>query len=130
MKARLRYTGIRVKDLDASLKFNTSVLGMTVRSRDTIDATKGVVVDLISEDGSHPLELNYYERGSAFDTKFEVGEGLDHLGYEVADLDKAIAEAKKAGHPVIQEIKAGTSRWVYIQDPNGIWIELSADSPM
>jgi len=124
MKSRLRYTGIRVKDLEASVKFYTSVLGMTERARNAIGETKGVVVDLISEDGGHPLELNYYEKGSPFDTTYEVGEGLDHLAFQVPNLDEAIAEAEKAGHPVVQEVKTAENRWVYVRDPNGIWIEL------
>lgn len=61
-------------------------------------------------------------------TSLEVGAGLDHLGFKVAALDKSVEEAKVAGYPVVQVIKAGTSRWVYIHDPNGIWIELSTDS--
>jgi catechol 2,3-dioxygenase-like lactoylglutathione lyase family enzyme len=126
MKSKFGYTGIRVKDLDASIKFYTTVLGMTARSRETFDETNGVVVDLLSEDGGHPLELNYYEKGSRFDTKYEAGEGLDHLCFRVKDLDQAIAEAQQAGFPVVQEIKTATNRWVYLQDPNGIWIELSA----
>ncbi len=124
MKAKLTYTGIRVKDLDASIKFYTTVLGMTARSRDTIEEAKGTAVYLVSEEGGHPIELNYYEKGSRFDTKYEAGEGLDHLAFKVDHLDEAIAEAKKLGHPVVQEVKTATNRWVYIQDPNGIWIEL------
>lgn len=126
MKAKFIYTGIRVKDLETSVEFYTKVLGMKERERNTIDAAKGTVVDLVSEEGGHPLELNYYEKGSTFDTKYEAGEGLDHLCFRVENLDRALAEAKKAGHPLIQEIKTATSRWAYIQDPNGIWIELSA----
>ena len=128
MKARFQYTGIRVKDLDASIKFYTSVLGMKAGSRDTFDATKGVAIFMVDEAGNHPLELNFYEAGSKFDSKFDVGEGLDHLSFKVADLDSAVDEAEKAGYPVVQEIKTSTSRWVYIQDPNGIWIELAAES--
>ena len=126
MKTKLTYTGIRVKDLDASVRFYTRVLGMKEIGRNRIDAANGTVVDLVSEEGGHPLELNYYDKGSAFDTKYEAGEGLDHLCFRVEDLDQALAEAKKAGHPLVQEIKTATSRWVYIQDPNGIWIELFA----
>lgn len=126
MKAKLSYTGIRVKDLDASVKFYTGVLGMKEVGRSTIDVAKGVAVNLVSEDGGHPLELNYYEKGSPYDTKYEVGEGLDHLAFQVENLDAALAEAKKAGHPVVNEMKTATSRWAYIQDPNGIWIELFA----
>jgi lactoylglutathione lyase len=126
MKSEFRYTGIRVKDLDASIRFYANVLGLTPKGREKIEATKGIVVDMVDEGGHHLLELNYYEPGSPFDAKYDPGEGLDHLGFHVADLDRAIEEARKAGHPVVQEIKTGSHRWVYIQDPNGIWIELFA----
>jgi len=126
MKAHFTYTGIRVKDLDTSVRFYTHVLGMTEIRRSNIPAARGQIVYLVSEDGGHPLELNYYERGSPFDTKYEGGEELDHLAFQVEDLDKALAEAKRAGHPAVKEIKAATGRWAYITDPNGIWIELFA----
>ncbi len=126
MKAKLTYTGIRVKDLEASVKFYTGVLGMKELDRTTIGGAKGIAVNLVSEDGGHPLELNYYERGSPFDTNYDAGEGLDHLAFRVENLDAALAEAKRAGHPVVKEMKTATSRWAYIEDPNGIWIELFA----
>ncbi len=126
MKAKLTYTGIRVKDLEASVKFYTGVLGMKELDRTTIEGAKGIAVNLVSEDGGHPLELNYYERGSPFDTNYDAGEGLDHLAFRVENLDAALAEAKRAGHPVVKEMKTATSRWAYIEDPNGIWIELFA----
>ncbi|MFY9716927.1 MAG: VOC family protein [Thermoplasmata archaeon] len=125
MNAKFIYTGIRVKDLDATVTFYTTILGLSARSRNTIAATKGVVLDVVNEDGGHPLELNFYEKGSRFDTEYEVGEALDHLGFNVTDLDASVAAAEKGGYPVVQEIKNDGSRWVYIQDPNGIWIELS-----
>lgn len=124
MKTKFIYTGIRVKDLDASVKFYTGVLGMKVVDRSTIASAKGIVVNLVTEEGGPVLELNYYEKGSPFDAKYVVGEGLDHLAFQVANLDAALAEAKKAGHPTVQEIRAPASRWAYIQDPDGIWIEL------
>ncbi len=124
MKTKFIYTGIRVRDLDASVRFYTSVLGMKVVDRTPIAAAKGVAVNLVTEDGGPVLELNYYEKGSPFDAKYVVGEGLDHLAFQVANLDAALAEAKKAGYPIVQEIRAPTSRWAYIQDPNGIWVEL------
>ena len=124
MKAKLIYTGIRVKDLEASVKFYTGLFGMKELGRSTIAAAKGPVVNLAMEENGHILELNYYEKGSPHATKYEVGEGLDHLCFQVEDLDKALAEAKKAGHPMVLDMKGTTSRWAYIRDPNGIWIEL------
>jgi lactoylglutathione lyase len=126
MKAKLTYTGLRVKDLDASIRFYSGLLGMTVRGRSTIAPSKGVVVELVSEGGTHPLELNFYEEGSPFATRYDPGESLDHLAFQVPDLDAAIAEAAAAGFPVVQEMRTPTNRWAYLQDPNGIWIELFA----
>ena len=52
------------------------------------------------------------------------GEGLDHLAFGVDDLDKALKEARSAGHPTVLDMKTKGGRWAYIEDPNGIWIEL------
>ena len=126
MKAKFFYTGIRVKDLEASVKFYTTLFGMKVRGRNTVDAAKGTVVELVCEgEGGNTLELNYYEKGSSFDTTYAVGDGLDHLAFAVKDLDAALAEAAKAGHPVVLKMQEPGSRYAYIQDPNGIWIELA-----
>ena len=124
MKAKLMYTGIRVKDLEKSIEFYTKLLGMKVTGRNKIEATKGEVVGLVSEDGGHLIELNYYGKGSEFDTKYGAGEALDHLAFMVDDLKVAIAEAEKAGYPVVLDMKTKTSHWTYIKDPNGIYIEL------
>lgn len=106
MKVKFFYTGIQVKDLEASVEFYTTLLGMKVRGRNTNDAARGTVVELVCEgEAANTLELNYYERGSPFDTKYEVGEGLDHLAFVVKDLDSALAEAEKAGHPVVLKME-------------------------
>src|SRR2546426_893350 len=91
MKTKFTYAGIRVKDLDASVGFYTKVLGMKDLGRSTIDAAKGVAANLASEDDGFVLELNYYEKGSRFATDYVVGEGLDHLAFQVENLDKALA---------------------------------------
>ena len=124
MKAKFTYSGIRVKDMEKSVDFYTQVLGMKEIGRSGVDATMGKTVDLVSEEGGPVLELNYYEKGSRFDAGYVAGEGLDHLAFRVGDLDNALAEAKRAGHPVVLEMRTERSRWAYIEDPNGIFIEL------
>lgn len=123
MNVKWAYTGIRVKDVEASVGFYTKVLGMKEIDRFTQPATKGTVVFLVMEEGEHHLELNHYPKGSRFDTPYEVGEGLDHLGFETNDLDGVLAEAEKAGYQAVLEMQDPGHRWAYIQDPNGIWIE-------
>lgn len=124
MRAKFTYAGIRVKNLQKSVRFYTKFLGMKDLGRSTIAATKGQVVTLQSSGGGFLLELNYYHRTSPFYTNYTVGEGLDHLAFGVSDLDAALTAAKKMGHPVVEDIEGKTSRWAYVKDPNGIWIEL------
>ncbi len=124
MKTKFTYAGIRVKNLEESVHFYTQVLGMKETGRGNVEATGGQTVGLATEDGGFSLELNYYAPGTKYDTKYTSGDGLDHLAFQVDNLEAAIKEAAKAGHPLTLDMKTTTSRWVYIQDPNGIWIEL------
>ncbi len=124
MRTKFTYVGIRVRDTTKSVRFYTKLLGMKYNGRYKIEATKGEVAFLQSSNGKFGIELNYYPRSSPFYTKYTVGEGLDHLAFGVASLARALNEAKKMGHPVIKEIRGKKSRWAYIKDPNGIWIEL------
>jgi lactoylglutathione lyase len=124
MKSKFTYVGIRVTNLQRSVDFYTKVLDMKIKGRGKIDQTKGETVSLESEKEGFILELNYYEKDSPFNTRYVVGEGLDHLAFNVDNLEKALEEAEKAGHRTILEMKADGSRWAYIEDPDGIWIEL------
>ena len=124
MKSKFMYVGIRVTDLERSVDFYTNILGMKVSGRSKIEQTKGETVGLQTEKDGFTLELNYYEKDSPYNTKYVVGEGLDHLAFKVDDLDKALEEAKKAGHRTILQMKADGGCWAYIEDPDGNWIEL------
>jgi methylmalonyl-CoA/ethylmalonyl-CoA epimerase len=124
MKSKFAYTGIRVRDLPASVAFYTGLLGMRETGRTTIADAGGEVVSLVTEDGGHELELNFYRYGSRFDTPYSVGEGIDHLAFRVEDLDQCIAQAREKGVQVRLEMKTPSSRWAYLEDPNGIWVEV------
>ena len=126
---RLVYTGIRVRDMDESLRFYTHVLGMeVVDKREPTPPTKGEVVTLRSPNGTQLLELNWYAEGSRFGPPYANGEDLDHMGFEVDDLDEALADLSSKGIDVLirpGEI-GGSYGWreAFVKDPNGIWIEL------
>ena len=126
MRAKFTYVGIRVRDLDKSIEFYTNVLGMKVAGRGKIEKTRGETVGLQSQEDGFTLELNYYESDSPYSIDYVPGEGLDHLGFKVDDLDKALREADAMGYRTTLEMKAEGGRWAYIEDPNGIWIELFA----
>lgn len=124
MKSKFTYVGIRVKDLEKSIGFYTTFLGMRLKGRSRIETSKGEVASLQTEDGGFELELNYYDKDSAYYTEYSVGEALDHLAFRVEDLNKALEAARAGGHRIISEHKSNGARWAYVEDPNGIWIEL------
>lgn len=126
---RLNYTGIRVKDMDESLRFYTEVLGMqVVEKRERTPPTEGEVTTLKSPAGDQLLELNWYAEGSRFGSPYVNGEDLDHLGFDVDDLDAALADLSGKGVEVV--IRPGEIgeiegwREAFVKDPNGIWVEL------
>ena len=127
MDAKFVELGVRVKDLEKSIEFYTGVLGMKEKKmgRTHFGETKGTAVGLESSDGRFALELNHYDEDSPFNTPYIAGEGLDHIAFAVGDLDSALKEAKEKGHPTVKMIKTETKRWAYIEDPDGIWIELN-----
>ncbi|HYC11519.1 MAG TPA: VOC family protein [Nitrososphaerales archaeon] len=124
MEAKFTYVGIRVKNMKKSVEFYTKLLGMKDQGHSRIEVAKGDVAFLQSNDGEVGIELNHYDSDSPFNTKYVVGEGLDHLAFGVKDLDAALRQAKKLGYKFLKEVRTEKSRWAYIQDPNGIWVEL------
>jgi lactoylglutathione lyase len=129
MQYRMTYTGIRVKNIEDSLRFYTEILGMqVVEPLQPTPPTEGQVVTLRSSGSAHLLELNWYVAGSRFGTTYSNGEDLDHLAFECDDLAKAVAELEKRGVEVTVRPKEIGEEvgWneAFVKDPNGIWIEL------
>ena len=93
LKSKFAYVGIRVKDLQKSIDFYTKLLGMKVKGRSKMEQTKGETVELESEEGGFVLELNYYDRESPYYAEYVIGEGLDHLAFNVDDLTKTLEDA-------------------------------------
>jgi len=120
MKFTLRYTGIRVTDLDRALRFYLDVLGMRLSARIKVPETKGEFAVVRSEGSDHWLEINWYA-----DQEYRSGDELDHIAFQVADLDEALSELKTRGIEPISYVRdTEHSRWTYISDPDGIWIEV------
>jgi lactoylglutathione lyase len=123
---RFIYTGIRVKNMDESIRFYTEVLGMKIaEKRERTEPTKGEVVTLKSPGSVQLLELNFYENDSPFYAPYVNGEDLDHLAFDVESLESVVSSLKSKGVEVLVEpYQIGGWREAFIKDPNGIWIEL------
>jgi lactoylglutathione lyase len=124
MKTEFVAAGIRVRDLQKSIDFYTKLLDMKIMGRGKLEETKGEWVELSSEEHGFTLELNYYEEDSPYYVEYEVGEGLDHLTFKVDSIDEALKKAKLAGYPKVDEHQQVNFRWAFIEDPNGIWVQI------
>jgi len=131
MRFTLAYVGIQVRDLERSISFYRDVLGMRVVRRRRVPETGGEWAELRSAGSKQLLELNWYPDGSKFFAgPYRNGDELDHIAFECEDVERAyrelLANGARAGHPPFAE---GESWLAYVEDPDGIWIELTGPIP-
>jgi catechol 2,3-dioxygenase-like lactoylglutathione lyase family enzyme len=120
-KVKFLYSGIRVRALERSLTFYQK-LGFTVFARGTM-SHGGVWVHLRFPGSYHRLELNYYPKGNRFYEAFRSGTEFDHFGFYAPDPLAWKRKALAAGGKLGEEFVDGSSRLVYVQDPDGNWLE-------
>jgi lactoylglutathione lyase len=121
---KLLYTGIRVRDLEASIRFYREVMGMRVSRRGKMRHS-GIWVELQSPGSPQRLELNWYPPGSKYHTPYRRGEELDHLAFLVSNVDQAFRELTARGaRPAVPPFREDRYAFAFVRDPDGIWIEL------
>ena len=123
-KIRFVYSGIRVRNLKKSLRFYKAIMGMRETRHGTMPHG-GKYVALRSPGSRQELELNWYPPRSKFYTKYRRGDELDHLAFDVGNVETALERLIAKGVKVAvsySEAKGITE--VYVKDPDGIWLEL------
>ncbi len=127
----LKYVGIRVTDLVRAVQFYTEVLGLKEeKRRDVQEWGGGVWVLLIDEHSGARLELNWYAPGSRFGGPYVPGEGLDHIGFVVDDVEATYNDLLAKGAQPVGLSPKDTDGWVaYVKDPDGNWIEIFRLTP-
>jgi len=88
-------TGIRVTDLDRSLRFYHALLDVVELKREKDDDSEYVL--LKDRRSGQRLELNFYSEKSPFYAPFVLGEGLDHLEVRVRDVKALLADLGARG---------------------------------
>ena len=122
---RLLHTMLRVGNLDTSIEFYSSVLGMKLlRRKDYPDGEFTLAfVGYGDEDKNTVIELTH-NWGTE---RYDLGEGYGHIAIEVDDVYAAADEVKQRGGKIIREagpMNAGTTIIAFIEDPDGYQIEL------
>jgi lactoylglutathione lyase len=129
----MSYVGIRVTDLDKSLKFYTELFGLKEVARgDARDRKHGAGLYVLLRDpkSGQKLELNWYPAGSTYATPYEPGEGLDHIAFSVDNLTETYTDLRKKGVQITDVDPLATNGWIAcVKDPDGNWIGLYQRPP-
>ncbi|HLM91647.1 MAG TPA: VOC family protein [Thermoplasmata archaeon] len=123
MALKFAHTSITVRHMDESLKFYTEVLGLQFERRRTIPENHAEIAFVHEPLSGARVELTHWDGKDSF----EAGEQLDHLAFEVDDLDRTLMHMRTKGARVAKEpyrLAGGSSRIAFILDPNDVWIEL------
>jgi lactoylglutathione lyase len=122
---RFWYTGIRVKNLEESIRFYRDALGFRVVLRGKMKAHEGTYVHMRTPTGKQILELNYYPETSKFCENYVNGSELDHLGLYVSNVREQYRRLVQLGcESAVEPFCQGSWVLAFVKDPNGVWLEL------
>lgn len=122
---RILHTMLRVTDLEQSIDFYTSVLGMSLLRRKDYPEGKFTLafVGYGAETENTVLELTWN-----WDTdEYEMGNAFGHIAIEVDDVYEATALIREQGGKILRDagpMNAGSTIIAFVADPDGYPIEL------
>jgi catechol 2,3-dioxygenase-like lactoylglutathione lyase family enzyme len=126
---RLEQVGLRVTNLERSVRFYTKALGLRIVSQgDTRSWGGGRWVQLRDPRSRRVVELNWYPKGSMFYGRYRPGDALDHLDFTIGIASQAALEREhrrllRAGARPTKYSPATTAGWMAsVTDPDGVWI--------
>jgi lactoylglutathione lyase len=116
---------LRVKDLDASIRFYCDHFGMKLlRRRDYPEGRFTLAfVGYGDEDGHTVLEFTYNH--GVHD--YQLGDAFGHVALGVDDIHATCERLRRAGVRITREpgpMKHGTTVIAFVEDPNGYKVEL------
>ena len=120
---RLIHTNVRVRDMDASLRFY-GALGFERRGKLDFGSAYNIYLGLPGDGDTLELTENVGR-----EEPYDIGTGYGHIALEVEDLDAKLAELAKQGiepekPPYSPGGREEVGRICFVRDPDGYRIEL------
>jgi len=116
---KMAHTMIRVKDVDETLEFYLSFLGLKeVRRKDI--GKEATLIFLTDESECYHLELTVNHEKS----DYTLGNQFGHLAFHTDDLDSVIAKVEEKGWWYRKSRPETNSKYIFLKDPNGYDIEI------
>jgi len=122
---RLLHTMLRVRDLEASLRFYCDVLDMKLLRRKDFPEGKFTLAFVGYGDESETAVLELTHNWGK--TDYVLGDAYGHVAIGVGDIRAACERVRAVGGKVVREpgpMKHGTTVIAFLEDPDGYKIEL------
>ncbi|MDU5333677.1 VOC family protein [Enterococcus sp.] len=119
---KMAHTCVRVKDLEASVKFYQEAFGFEESRRRDFPDSKFTLVYLTLPGDEYELELTYNYDHAAYD----LGDGYGHIAISSDNLEKLHEEQKNKGFNVtdLKGLPGTDPSYYFITDPDGYKIEV------
>ena len=114
---------IRVKNIDDSLKFYTTVLDMKLDHKKRLEDCW--LYFLSDKDNTCQIELTFNDETP--ESGYNIGTGFGHFAFDVESLKNFTEKINKLGYKYLYEpfdLNGKGSMIAFIQDPDGYEIEL------
>jgi lactoylglutathione lyase len=118
---RFVHTNVRVRDVDASLRFY-GALGFERRGRLQFDGAYNVYLGLPGDGDTLELTVN-----EGREQPYDLGSGYGHVALAVEDLDGLLTRLAEQGIEPERPpytVRAGGSRLCFVRDPDEYRIEI------
>ncbi|MHC1684757.1 MAG: VOC family protein [Clostridiaceae bacterium] len=122
MSVKMLHTCIRVKNLEASLKFYRDALSLIETRRKDFPEHKFTLVYLSNEIGGYEIELTYN-----YDSEgYEIGNGFSHTAIGVTNLEEEREKHISLGYEVtpLKGLPGEPPRYYFVTDPDGYKVEV------
>lgn len=130
---KIEHLGIAVKDLDASEKIFTDLLGAPPYKREEVDSEQ--VITSFFQVGESKIELLQATSDESAIAKHieKRGEGIHHIAFAVENIEAEIERLKNLGYTMIHNVpKEGADgkkiAFLHPKDSNKVLVELCADA--
>ena len=127
VKTMFVHASIRTSNIERSISFYSRFLGLEVKRRQEIKAANAEIVFLQDPEGRGcTLELTFYRDQKEYLQPPYEQRLFDHLGFEVADINKTVAAMKNENITVTDEPRRFSEHTTiaFVEDPDGTLIEL------
>ena len=117
------HTMIRVRNIEASIKFYTEVLNMKLDKKKRLDDCW--LYFLTDEDNTAQIELTYNDITP--EDGYDIGSGFGHFAFSVESLDEFTKKINTLGYEYLYEpfdLNGKGTKIAFIKDPDGYEIEL------